>query len=127
MTQKVLFKFLRQKSGNIINISSVAGVYGNAGQSNYAATKSGIIGITKSLSKEMAARNVRVNALAPGFIDTDMTAAMNDADRAKIVDKIGLRRMGHTDDVANAAVFLASDHAAYITGQTLVIDGGLVI
>ncbi|MEL6678821.1 MAG: 3-oxoacyl-ACP reductase FabG, partial [Pseudomonadota bacterium] len=127
MTQQVLMKLILQRSGAIVNVSSVAGVYGNAGQVNYAAAKSGLIGLTKSLSKELVGRNIRVNALAPGFIDTDMTSDMNDKAKGEILGKIGMKRMGGAEDIANAATFLASDRAAYITGQTLVVDGGLVI
>ena len=127
LTQKLAFKMLRQPSSTIINISSVAGVYGNAGQSNYAASKSGLIGMSKSLSKELASRNIRVNAIAPGFIDTDMTAKLSEKDRKELLEKIGLKRMGEASDVAHAAAFLASDKAQYITGQTLIIDGGLAL
>jgi len=127
MTQQVLMKLIMQRSGAIINVSSVAGVYGNAGQANYAAAKSGLIGLTKSLSKELVGRNIRVNALAPGFIDTDMTSDLGEKAKDKILGKIGMKRMGEAEDIAHAATFLASDRAAYITGQTLVVDGGLVI
>jgi 3-oxoacyl-[acyl-carrier protein] reductase len=127
LTQKLAFKMVRNKSGNIINISSVAGVYGNAGQCNYAAAKAGLIGMSKSLSKELAPRNIRVNAIAPGYIETDMTQNMSDQDRKGILEKVGLKRMGLVSDIAHMAVFLASEKAQYITGQTLVVDGGLVI
>jgi 3-oxoacyl-[acyl-carrier protein] reductase len=127
VTQKIAFKMLRQKSGNIINISSVAGIYGNAGQCNYAASKAGLIGMSKSLSKELASRNIRVNVIAPGFIETDMTSNMSEKDRNTIFEKIGMKRFGHVEDISNMALFLASDRAQYITGQTLVIDGGLVL
>lgn len=127
LTQMVIFKMVRKKRGAIINISSVAGVYGNAGQCNYAAAKAGMIGMSTSLSKELASRNIRVNVIAPGFIDTDMTDKMSEEEKGKIVEKIGMKRMGQATDVAHAAVFLGSDKAGYITGQTLVVDGGLVI
>ncbi|SOH94996.1 3-oxoacyl-[acyl-carrier-protein] reductase [Monaibacterium marinum] len=127
MTQQVLMKLMLQRSGAIVNVSSVAGVYGNAGQVNYAAAKSGLIGMTKSLSKEVVSRNIRVNALAPGFIDTDMTSDMTEKAKKDILGKIGMKRMGMAADIANAVTFLASDRAAYITGQTLVVDGGLVL
>lgn len=127
LTQKIAFKMLKQKSSTIINISSVAGIYGNAGQTNYAASKSGLIGMSKSLSKELASRNIRVNTVAPGFINTDMTAKLSENDRRKLIKKIGLNRMGEVSDVANAVIFLASDKAQYITGQTLIVDGGLIM
>ncbi len=127
LTQKVIFKMVRKKRGSIINISSVAGVYGNAGQCNYAAAKAGMIGMSTSLSKELASRNIRVNVIAPGFIDTDMTDKMSEEEQSKIIEKIGLKKMGQASDVAHAAAFIASDKAGYITGQTLVVDGGLVI
>lgn len=127
MIQKIIMKMILQRSGAIINVSSVAGVYGNAGQANYAAAKAGLIGLTKSLSKELVGRKIRVNALAPGFIDTDMTKDMDEKSRKDVLGKIGMKRMGEAKDIANAATFLASDKAAYITGQTLVVDGGLVL
>ena len=118
---------MRKRSGVIINISSVVGIAGNGGQSNYAASKAGIIGITKSLAKELAVRGIRVNAVAPGFVDTDMTAELGDDIRAQAIAAIPLGRMGAPEDIASAAAFLASDAAAYITGQTLVVDGGMVM
>lgn len=116
---------MRQRYGRIINISSVVGLHGNAGQSNYAASKAGLIGLTKSLAKEFAARGVTVNAVAPGFIETDMTAAMPEAAKAAALATVPAGRIGHADEVAAAVAFLASSQAAYITGQVLCVDGGM--
>ena len=127
MIQKIIMKMVLQRSGAIVNVSSVAGVYGNAGQVNYSAAKAGLIGMTKSLAKELVGRKIRVNALAPGFIDTDMTRDMDEAARKDILGRIGMKRMGRAEEIASAATFLASDRAAYITGQTLIVDGGLVL
>ena len=118
---------MRKRSGSIVNITSVVGIAGNGGQTNYAASKAGIIGLTKSLAKEVAARGVRVNAVAPGFVETDMTADLSDEIREKAIEAIPLGRMGATRDIAKAVAFLASDDADYITGQTLVVDGGMVM
>ena len=118
---------MRKRRGSIVNISSVVGVAGNGGQTNYAASKAGIIGLSKSLAKELAGRGVRVNVVAPGFVDTDMTADLPEEMRAKAIEAIPLGRMGAPQDIAGAAAFLASDQAAYITGQTLIVDGGLVM
>lgn len=117
--------FMKQRYGRIINMSSVVGVHGNAGQTNYAASKAGVIGLTLALSRELASRGVTVNAIAPGFIETDMTAALSEAQRASIAERIGAGRLGSPDDVANLARFLASDEASYITGQVICVDGGL--
>ena len=118
---------MRKRSGSIINITSVVGIAGNGGQTNYAASKAGIIGLTKSLAKEVAARGIRVNAVAPGFVETDMTADLPDDIKEKAIEAIPLGRMGAAKDIASAVAFLASDEAAYITGQTLVVDGGMVM
>ena len=117
--------FLKQKSGRIINISSVSGILGNAGQANYSAAKAGLLGLTKSCAKELAARQSTCNAVAPGFIETDMTAALSDDVRASYEAAIPLKRMGTPQEIAAAEAFLASDKAAYITGQVLAVNGGM--
>ncbi|EFB75842.1 3-oxoacyl-[acyl-carrier-protein] reductase [Subdoligranulum variabile] len=116
---------MRQRYGRIINLSSVVGLHGNAGQSNYAASKAGLIGLTKSLAKEFAARGVTVNAVAPGFIETDMTAAMSETAREAALSAVPAGRIGRAEEVAQAVAFLASAEAAYITGQVLCVDGGM--
>jgi len=118
---------LKQKFGVILNITSIIGIMGNAGQSNYAASKAGIIGLTKSLAKELGSRNIRVNAIAPGFIETDMTDKLNIIQRKMLVDRIALKRLGSPQDVANLAAFLLSEEASYITGEVIAINGGLSI
>jgi 3-oxoacyl-[acyl-carrier protein] reductase len=126
-TQAILRAMIKQRSGRIINISSVSGIMGNAGQTNYAASKAGLIGFTKSLARELASRNITVNAIAPGFITTDMTAGLSDEVKKALHAKIPLGKTGTPEDVANAAAFLASADAGYITGQTLCVDGGIVM
>jgi len=118
---------IRKRAGSIINMASVVGIHGNGGQANYSASKAGLIGVTKSLAQETASRNVRVNAIAPGYIATDMTAVLPDKVKEVMLEKIPLKRMGTPQDIANAALFLASDDSAYITGQVLPVDGGMFI
>ena len=118
---------MKRRWGRIINIASIVGITGNKGQSNYAASKAGLIGLTKSVAKELGSRNILVNAVAPGFIETDMTAAMTPDARAALSGQIPLDRLGTPKDIAGTVAFLASDHAAYITGQVLVVDGGMVM
>ena len=118
---------LKQRYGRIVNLSSVVGLRGNAGQANYAASKAGVIGMTKSLARELAGRGITVNAVAPGFIDTDMTAAMQDSARAAVLASVPMARLGQAEEVARAVAFLAGDDAAYITGQVLAVDGGMAM
>ena len=124
-TKAVSRQMIKQRGGRIINMSSIVAINGNAGQTNYAAAKAGIIGFTKSAARELAPRGITVNAIAPGFIDTDMTAAMPEDIKHATVEKIPLGRIGAAEDIANAVAFLASEQASYITGQVLCIDGGL--
>ncbi len=119
--------FIKQRSGKIINLASVVGQIGNAGQVNYSASKAGVIGLTKSVAKELAARNVRVNAIAPGFIQTDMTANLTEKAKEALTNAIPLAKLGQPEDVAKVVLFLASDDAAYITGQVINVDGGMVM
>lgn len=117
--------FLKQKSGRIINLASVSGLLGNAGQANYSASKAGIIGLTKSVARELASRGITVNAVAPGYIDTDMTQAMTDTAKEAVLSQIPLKRAGSPKDIAEMVAFLASDKASYITGQVISVDGGM--
>ena len=125
--QAIQRPMLKQRSGRIINISSVIGLIGNAGQANYAASKAGLIGFTKSLAREVASRGITVNAVAPGLIETDMTSVLSDEIRKNILSKIPLNALGQPDDIASAVAFLASPEAKYITGQVLCVDGGMVM
>ncbi|MES2618965.1 MAG: 3-oxoacyl-[acyl-carrier-protein] reductase [Bacteroidota bacterium] len=127
LTKACLKTFLKNRAGSIINMTSIVGVTGNAGQANYAASKAGMIGFTKSIAKELGSRNVRCNAIAPGFIETEMTAALNEDIRKQWVDSIPLKRGGTTEDVANACLFLASDLSTYVTGQTISVCGGMLM
>lgn len=127
-TIKAMYRaFLKQRGGRIINLSSVSGVLGNAGQANYSASKAGVIGLTKSVARELASRNVTVNAVAPGFIDTDMTKAMPESAKEATLNQIPLKRVGQPREIAETVAFLASDKAAYITGQVISVDGGMAI
>ena len=126
-TRAVIKGMMKRRAGRIINITSVVGLTGNKGQANYAASKAGLIGLTKSVAKEYASRNVLVNCIAPGFIATDMTAALPAEARDALLGQIALGRLGEPSDIAGAVLFLASDLASYITGQVLVVDGGMVV
>jgi 3-oxoacyl-[acyl-carrier protein] reductase len=125
--QALMRPMIKQRSGRIINISSVIGLIGNAGQANYAASKAGLIGLTKSLARELASRGITVNAIAPGLIETDMTGVLSDEIRQSILQKIPLGKLGQPDDIAAAVAYLASAEARYITGQVLAVDGGMVM
>ena len=127
MTRAILPTMLQQHAGNIINITSVSGMMGNAGQANYAASKAGVIGLTKAAAKELASRNITVNAVAPGFVATEMTDVLSDSVKEAAVATIPLGRFGEVEDIAETVVFLASDKAKYITGQVICVDGGIAI
>ena len=118
---------MKQKSGRIINLSSIVGLVGNAGQSNYSASKAGIIGFTKSLAKELGSRNILVNAIAPGFIETDMTSVLSEEIKENVKKQVPLKRMGTTKDISNLVKFLVSEDSSYITGQVIQVDGGMAI
>ncbi|HEV2803427.1 MAG TPA: 3-oxoacyl-[acyl-carrier-protein] reductase [Chthoniobacterales bacterium] len=125
--QAVMRPMIKQRSGRIINISSIAGLTGNAGQANYSASKAGLIGLTKTLARELASRGITVNAVAPGLIETDMTTVLSDEIRKAILQKVPLGKLGEPDDIAGAVAYLASPEAKYITGQVLTVDGGMVM
>jgi 3-oxoacyl-[acyl-carrier protein] reductase len=126
-TQALMRPMIKQRSGRIINISSIAGLTGNAGQANYSASKAGLIGLTKTLARELASRGITVNAVAPGLIETDMTTVLSDEIRQAILQKVPLGKLGEPDDIAGAVAYLASTEAKYITGQVLTVDGGMVM
>jgi 3-oxoacyl-[acyl-carrier protein] reductase len=126
-TQALMRPMIKQRSGRIINISSIAGLTGNAGQANYSASKAGLIGLTKTLARELASRGITVNAVAPGLIETDMTTVLSDEIRQAILQKVPLGKLGEPDDIAGAVAYLASAEARYITGQVLTVDGGMVM
>ena len=126
-TKAVSRQMLKQRAGKIINITSVVGLTGNAGQANYSASKAGLIGFTKSVAKEFASRGINVNAIAPGYIATEMTEELNDSQKEALLGLIPLNRMGKPEDIAKAVAFLASDDASYITGQVITVDGGMVM
>jgi len=126
-TQAVMRPMIKQRSGRIINISSISGLIGNAGQANYAASKAGLIGLTKTLARELASRGITVNAVAPGLIETDMTTVLSDEVRQSILKNVPLGKLGEPDDIAGAVAYLASAEAKYITGQVLTVDGGMVM
>ncbi|WP_042722051.1 3-oxoacyl-[acyl-carrier-protein] reductase [Flavobacterium sp. B17] len=126
LTKAVIKPMMKAKEGSIINMTSVVGISGNAGQANYAASKAGVIGFTKSVALELGSRNIRCNAIAPGFIQTEMTDALDDKAKEKWNEAIPMKRLGQTRDIANACVFLGSEMASYVTGQTLNVDGGLL-
>lgn len=127
VTKSLIRNMIKQKDCSIVNVASIVGVSGNAGQCNYSASKAGIIGFTKSLAKEVGKKNIRVNAVAPGFVDTDMTKKLPEKVVEDYLEKIALNRLGEPEDIANAVAFLSSDLAKYITGQVIVVDGGILI
>ncbi|MBG9773660.1 3-oxoacyl-ACP reductase [Brevibacillus laterosporus] len=125
MTKALTRPMMKQRGGSIINITSVVGVLGNAGQANYVAAKAGVIGLTKTTARELASRNIKVNAIAPGFVDTDMTDVLSEDVKSGILAQIPFNRLGSADEISNVALFLASDASSYMTGQTLHVDGGM--
>ncbi len=127
MTRAFIRDFMKNRGGNVINISSVVGLMGNKGQTNYAASKAGIVGLTKSVAKEYGRKNIRCNAIAPGYIETDMTNKLTDAQKGEIAGAIPMTKLGKPEDVANAALFLASDLSGYITGEIIKVDGGMYV
>lgn len=126
-TKAVTRQMISQKQGKIVNISSVVGITGNAGQANYASSKAAVIGFTKSIAKELASRNINVNCIAPGYIDTDMTSKLSDTVKQGILESVPLKRIGNGDDIANVVMFLSSSQSDYITGQVICVDGGMVM
>ena len=126
MTRNVVPYMVKARSGRVVNISSVVGIEGNAGQTNYSASKAGIIGFTKSLARELGSRNILVNAVAPGFIETDMTAVLSDSVRDEIAKKISLKRMGTAEDIAGVVEFLCGEASSYVTGTVIPVTGGLI-
>ncbi len=125
--QQAAKQMMKQRQGAIINIASIVGVMGNAGQANYSASKAGLIGLTKTMARELASRNVTVNAIAPGFIDTEMTRVLDEKVRDKLIEQIPLARLGLPQDIAHSVAFLVSDRAGYITGQVLNVNGGMLM
>ncbi len=126
-TQQAVKQMMKQKSGSIVNIASIVGLMGNAGQANYSASKAGLIGLTKTTAREVASRGIRVNAIAPGFIDTAMTQALDEKVRERLIEQIPLARLGLPEDIANCVSFLVSDRAGYVTGQVLSVNGGMLM
>jgi 3-oxoacyl-[acyl-carrier protein] reductase len=126
-TQQAVKQMMKQKSGSIVNIASIVGLMGNAGQANYSASKAGLIGLTKTTAREVASRGIRVNAIAPGFIDTAMTQVLDEKVRERLIEQIPLARLGLPEDIANCVSFLVSDRASYVTGQVLSVNGGMLM
>jgi 3-oxoacyl-[acyl-carrier protein] reductase len=126
-SQQAVKQMMKQKSGSIVNIASIVGLVGNAGQANYSASKAGLVGLTKTTAREVASRGIRVNAIAPGFIDTAMTQVLDEKVRERLIEQIPLARLGLPEDIANCISFLVSDRASYITGQVISINGGMLM